>query len=173
MRLDRDTGSGKRDRGSAAASQLAEQADEHRDDPSAEGASFGHVWLFDQLQAAQELKMTPELGGRPEGYPQVPDKLCRGSECVTLRDVGRDRDGRTSDLIDQSEMTSQGWLYRKEIGSFGEVLGGAPSIQGFKLSHDTRLSGPGSGSGTRNSRRGAFFCDTFPVSRLSCPVSNV
>src|SRR5690348_15864594 len=173
MRLDRDTGSGKRDRGSATASQLAEQADEHRDDPSAEGGGFGHVWLFDQLQAAQELKMTPELGGRPEGYPQVPDKLCSGSECVTPRGVGRDRDGRTSDLIDQSEMTSRGRLYRKEIGSFGEVLGGAPSIQGCVLSQHTTLTGLGVGSGTRHSRRGAFCCDTFPVSRLSCPVSNV
>src|SRR5690349_20479262 len=117
--------------------------------------------------------MTAEFGGRSERYPEVPDKLRRRGERIAFRDVRRDRYGRTSDLIDGGEMTRQGWLYSKEIGSLGEVLAGAPSIQGLKLSHDTRLSGPGSGSGTRNSRRGAVFCDRFPVSRLSCPVSNV
>jgi len=117
--------------------------------------------------------MTAEFGGRPERYPQVPDKLRRRAERIAFRDVRRDRYGRTSDLIDQGEMTRQGWLYSKEIGSLGEVLAGAPSIQGLKLSHDTRLSGPGSGTGIRKSRRGAFFRDTCPVSREPSAVPHV
>jgi len=117
--------------------------------------------------------MTTEFGGRSEGYPQIPDKLSRRAERIALRDVGGDRYGRPSDLINEGKMASQDWLYRNEISSFGEVLGGAPSIQGLKLSHARRLSGPSFGTGTRNSRRGAFFRDTFPVSRISCPVSHV
>ena len=114
--------------------------------------------------------MTAELSSRPEGYPQVPDKLCRRSECITFRDVGGYRDGRAPDLIGQREMLIQGWPYRERVGSLGEVVGGSPSVEGLKLSHGVKVSDPGSGIRTRMSRREAFFRDTCPVSRVPCPA---
>jgi hypothetical protein len=66
--------------------------------------------------------MAEQLGGGPMGHPQTAYQLGRRAKGVPLGDIGGDRDGRTPDLIGDTEVATQWLAHRDPIRRSGKDI---------------------------------------------------
>src|SRR5689334_3411642 len=115
--------------------QFADQSDYHGDDPRAEVDDRAHVLYWQEIQPLEHGEVTVEFRVGSQRYLETADELRRCPQRVAFRDVGRDRKGSATNLIDQGEVLAQWSLKGQQVGLVGELLRGAPRIESLELSH--------------------------------------
>jgi len=115
--------------------------------------------------------MAVEFSVRTESDLRASKELGRCSQGVAFRDIRRDGERCTSDLVDECKVLAQTRVEREQVGAVRYVLGDVPGIKTRELSHAVTMGRGASPDGTEMVHLVGDF--THPASRIPHPASGL
>src|SRR2546425_11350393 len=124
-----------RDARRRTAAELADEADNHRDDPIAKIDHRAYIVRRKEIESRKHGEMTVQFRIGSQRDLETAEELWCGAQRVTLCNVGGDGKGRATNLIGEGKVSAQLRTQGQQICLVGELLGSAPGVETLELPH--------------------------------------